>query len=467
MSILSTINIATRAMQTHQAAIRTTGHNLANVATPGFSRQHIQTSTLGSQEGGNLALGQGVGIDGIQSVVDNFLEAQLLSLNGTLGFAEAESRALAGAEGAFPATEESGITVALDGFFAALSDLANNPAGQIERTTLIGKAQALGNILRETRNTLTTVQSNLDKDLNGAVRRVNQLLSQVATLNHDIAVSEASGNRANDLRDQRQVRLQEISSLVGATAFEGQDGRVTVVTEGLSLVSGERAASLDDSTLNGSGFRLVLHKNPGGVSLDATPLLTKGQIGGLLTMRDTELPNFIGKLDQLAKSLVDTVNTQHALGFDLSGVAGGNFFTPIATVPGAAAIVKVNSTVVANPTLIAAAKTAAGVPGDNGNALALVNLQTTSIVALGNNTLKDYFLSLVGDVGAKGQTNESSLNFQKSLISQTEARREAASGVNLDEEMTNLIQFQRAFEAASLLIRTGDELFQTVLAMLR
>lgn len=458
MSILSTLLIGAQAMQMHQTSVQTTAHNIANVGTPGFSRQRIETSS---------AVPFGVEMGGMRSVVDNFLEAELLSLNGPLGFTEAESRALAGAEGAFSVTEGSGIATALDAFFGALSDLANNPAGRVERVGLISKAQALGDTLRQTRDTLTTVQVNLDKDLHSAVRRVNELLPQIATLNREIALSEAGGQRANDFRDQRQLLLQELSGLTGATVLEGEEGQVTAVAEGILLVSGERATSLDDTNFDPSGFRLVFYQSPDGMSFDATSLLTKGEIGGLLTMRDTELPNFIGRLDQMAKTLVDTVNTQHALGFDLSGVAGGNFFNPIAAVSGAAAIMQVDSAVVSNPDLIAAAQTAAGVPGDNRNALALVDLQTTAIAALGNTTLKDYFLSLVGDVGVQAQTNKNSLDFQRSLLIQTQARRDAVSGVNLDEEMTNLIQFQRAFEAASLLVRTGDEMYQTVLEMVR
>ncbi len=467
MSILSTLLIGAQAMGVQQRAIQTTGHNIANVNTPGFSRQRVELSSASPSFAGQLLLGQGVMIGGIKSVVNGFIEAQLLSLSGALGFAEAENRALTEVENAFPVTAGSGIGAALDAFFGALSDLANNPAGQAERVNLIGKAQTLGDTLRQTRSVLTLLQENLDEDLDGAVHRVNALLPQIAALNKQIAMSEAGGERANDFRDQRQVLLQEIARLTGATVLEESDGQVTVLAGGLLLVGGDRAASLSDTTLNPSGFRLVTYTSPGGVSFDATALLTQGEIGGLLAMRDTTLAGIIDRLDQLAKSLVDTVNAQHALGFDLNGTAGGDFFVPLVTVAGAAALVQVNSAVVANPNLIAAAQGAAEVPGDNRNALALVNLQTTAIASLGNETFKDYFLSLMGDVGAQAQASNSTLDFQQSLLTQTRARRESISGVNLDEEMTNLIQFQRAFEAASLLVRTGDEMYQAILEMVR
>lgn len=465
MSILSIFYIAVESLKAQQQAIQTTGHNLANVATPGFSRQRVDlVSAFPSFEGG-LLLGQGVTVTGIRSVLDRFLEAELVSLNGTVGFTETESRALAAIQEAFPSL--GGIDAALSAFFGALSDLANNPAGQAERVSLIGKAKALGESFRQTRSILASVQTNLDKDLENAARQVNVLVSQIAALNSQITLSEAGGQPANDFRDQRQLLLQDLSRLTGATAREEQDGQVTVLAGGLLLVSGDRAAMLDASTLSPTGLHLLLFQSPDGLSLDATSLFNRGEIGAILKMRDVEVPGVVGRLDQLAKTLVDELNAQHALGFDLDGAAGGNLFAPIATVVGASAILQVDGAVIANPRLIAAAESAAGIPGDNRNALALVNLQSISLAVLGNNTLKDYYFSLVGEVGEKAYTLDGTLNFQRSLLTQTQSRRESVSGVNIDEEMTKLILFQRTFEASSMLIRASDEMYASLIDMLR
>jgi len=411
MSILSTLFIGREALNAQQQAIQTTGHNIANVNTPGFSRQRVELSSATPVTLGRISFGQGVKVDGIRSVVSNFFDTQLLSTNGSVGFSEAENRALAGVEGAFPTS--GGIPTALDNFFGALSDLANNPGGQAERVNLIGKTTALGESLNQTRGTLTNVQGQLDKDLDVAVQRVNDLLPRIAKFNQQIVAGEVGGQPANDLRDQRQVLLLELSHLTGATVQESGDGQATALAKGLLLVSGDRAAVLDDSTRNPSGLRVISYQSPNGITADATSIITNGEIGGLIAARDTELPGTIGKLDQFAKTLVDTVNAQHALGFDLNGAAGGNFFAPIATLAGAAANVQVASAVAADPRLIATAQTAAGVPGDNANALALANLQTSSQVTLGNTTLQNYFLGLVGEVGTKTQASEARSAFRK------------------------------------------------------
>jgi flagellar hook-associated protein 1 FlgK len=235
----------------------------------------------------------------------------------------------------------------------------------------------------------------------------------------------------------------------------------------LLLVGGDRAASLDAETLNAVGLHSVTYTTPDGLSLDATAQLTGGKLGSILDMRDVQTQNIIDRLDQFAKTLVDEVNAQHALGFDLTGAAGGDFFTPLAASAGAAANVSVAAAVGADPRLIAAAASAATVPGDNRNALALANLESTAFPALGGLTLQDALLSLVGDVGSRAQTAQTRIDFQQALLSQTQARRESVSGVNIDEEMTKLIQFQRAFEASSLLVRTADSLYQSLMEMVR
>jgi flagellar hook-associated protein 1 FlgK len=465
MSITSTLSIAAQALKAQQLAVQTTGHNLANAATPGYSRQRVDlTAAFPSFEGG-VWVGRGVDANGVRAIVDRFSEAELLTIHANVGFSETEHRTLSAIEQAFPTT--GGIDSALNSFFGALSDLANNPSGQAERVSLIGKANGLGESLRQTRNVLQSIQANLDKDLEAAGRQLNVLTKQIATLNQQIAFGESTGEPANDFRDQRQVLLQQLSHLTGATVREEKDGQVTVLAGSLLLVSGSRAASVDSSTLGPSGLHVLLFQGPDGLSYDATSLFATGQIGAILKNRDVDIPDAIARLDLLAKTVVDQVNAQHATGFDLDGAAGGDFFTPLVSVSGAAGLVQVDSAVVGNPRLIAAASTAAGVPGDNRNALSLVSLQNVSVPALGDHTIQEYFLSLLGEVGEQAQTVEGTLDFQNALLTQTQTRREGISGVNIDEEMTKLILFQRAFEASSRLVTTSDEMYQSLIEMVR
>jgi flagellar hook-associated protein 1 len=467
MSILTSLSIAARAMQAQQEAIQTTSHNVANVATPGYSRQQAVLSASAPVLEGRLLLGNGVSVTTVRNVVDRFAETELLSRNAALGYADARSRALSGMQDAFPPS--GGVMSALDAFFNAWSALSNNPGGQAERVAVVNAANNLSSQFSQTRSLLVESQYNLDKDLNAAVGTMNSLLTQVADFNGQIAAAEASGQPANDLRDQRQLLLQDVSRLTGATIIGGEDGQqATVLLGGLVLVSGDRAATVNADTVGVSGFRTVSYTSPnGGLTFDASALFSQGEIGGILAMRDTEVPNMLGRLDQLAKTVVDQVNAQHTAGFDLNGAPGVNFFNPIGAVAGAANAMQVNAAVAADPSLIAAAQAAAGAPGDNRNALAIAGLQNGVFAALGNKSPQDYYLALVQDVGSEAESADNQVNFQQSLLSQAQARRDSLSGVSLEEEMTKLILFQRAFEASSVLVRTGDEMYQTILAMVQ
>jgi flagellar hook-associated protein 1 len=465
MGILTTLSLAAQSLKNQQAGIQTTGHNIANAATPGFSRQRVELLTESPTFQGGVMLGQGSKIAGVQRVVDRFLEAGLLTVNRDIGGTEAEHQALAAIQEIFPTT--GGIDTALSAFFGALSDLGNNPSGVSERVSVIGKANAVGAALGQTRELLSASQRNLDDELQSITSRVNLLAEEIAGLNKQISFSEIGTVAANDFRDQRQIRIQELVRLTGATVREETDGQVTVISGGLMLVSGARAAALDSSTLNGAGFREVMFQTPDGLTLDASELFTSGKIGAVLDMRDRRVQGMIDRLDEIAITLVNTVNDQHALGFDLSGASGGDFFSAIGSVQGAAALVRVDAALASDPRRIAAASSATTVPGDNRNALALLNLQDASHASLGNLSLQDSYLALVGDIGLQVESAQTSLDFRESLLKQTQAQREAVSGVNMDEEMTKMIMFQRAFEASSLLVRTADDMYGELIEMAR
>jgi flagellar hook-associated protein 1 len=464
MGILSTLSLAAQALKAQQLAIQTTGHNLANAATPGFSRQRVDLVSEFPSFSGGVLIGQGVDVAGVTSIIDHFAEAELLSLNSDVGSSDAQSRALNSVQEAIPIS--GGVNGALSELFSALSDLSNNPAGTTERIGVIAKARALGENLSQTRQILTSLQSNLDSDIQSAVQRVNNLTEQIAGLNQQIFVTETGRETANDFRDQRQTLLQELNNLTGATAREDSK-QLTVTIGGLLLVGGARFATLDSDAVNPNGLHSVTYHGPDGSSFDASALITSGKIGSVFAARDGEVQDVIDRLDLFAQTLVTQFNTQHALGFTLTGVAGGNLFTPIAATAGASANVQVDAALAADPRLVAAAASISALPGDNRNALALIGLRSTNVAALGGVTMEDNFLTLVGDVGARAQAAQSRADFQKNLLTNTQARRESTSGVNIDEEMIKLIQFQRAFESSSLMVRTADEMYQTLIEMVR
>jgi flagellar hook-associated protein 1 FlgK len=199
-----------------------------------------------------------------------------------------------------------------------------------------------------------------------------------------------------------------------------------------------------------------------GSSVNITDRLADGKLKGWVDVRDVEISSYLSRLDLLAQGIMDEVNNLHQSGYGLDGSTGNNFFTGASTAAG----IQINPAIVSNLDVVAAASSSTWVPGDNGNAIAIANLQHSLTMDGNALTYDDYFHSLVSEVGGKVQNTNAYYHHQSEMVAQLENRRESISGVSLDEEMMNLVKFQHAYDAAAKLIATADEMMQTVLNMI-
>jgi flagellar hook-associated protein 1 FlgK len=465
MSTISALfNIGRSALSANQGALAVTAQNQANVNTPGYSRQVavFVPSPYAQFSGGSI--GTGVQISDIRRVVDRFIENQLIGEQSSLGGYEVDQSVLSRLESLLNDSQGTGLQPALNGFHAALQDLSNNPQGLTERSVLLSKARTLAQQFSTISDRMQQIRVDLNSDVAGTIATVNALAARIADSNRLIGEAEIGGAPANDLRDQRGRLLNELSSQIDISALEDNQGHVTVVIAGgKPLVLATQAYAIrgvpDPVNSGFSNIESVL----GGTTADITASIGGGRLKSLLDLRDSTVPGTMDQLDQLASGIITEFNAQHQRGVDLNGAAGGDFFVPTAVGARAAGTMAV---AIAHTDLIAAAA-AAGAPGDNRNALLLAQWQHTAVAALGNVTFQDFYSSLVGTVGALSQSAAWNLSAQESMITQLNQRRESVSGVSLDEEIANLIKFQRAYQAAAQLITTANEMMQTVLDMKR
>ena len=276
-----------------------------------------------------------------------------------------------------------------------------------------------------------------------------------------------AGEPANDFRDQRQTLLQELTHLTGATAREEANGQVTVTIGGLLLVGGARFATLDSSAINAAGLHSVTYRGPDGSSFDASALITSGKIGSVLAARDGQVTGSDRPARSLRANFGDPVQHPTCARFYPDGRGRRQLVQPDRNHGRSLGECRGGCCAGRGPAFGRGGRIGSALPGDNRNALALIGLRSTNVAALGGVTLEDNFLTLVGDIGARAQAAQSRADFQKTLLTNTQARRESTSGVNIDEEMIKLIQFQRAFESSSLVVRTADEMYQTLIDMVR
>ena len=322
------LDMGRRALVTHQRTISVLSHNVANVNTPGYSRQEAIYRTSNPRDG---SIGTGVELQQVRRVVDRFLEAQIVSEQSTFGRLGVEKSMLDRIEAVFRDGSDEGIDSAISEFFSAVNDLANNASGVSERITLMERGGRMAARFRETSQNFQALRQDANSEIRERVNEVNTLATRIAELNLRIRQVENGGEGAHDLRDERTRLLNTLSDAVEIHVFndEGNDFNV-IIGRGANtapLVMGDRAYPVSlVSNADKPGFLDVY----AGVSLQTkmNDAITGGKIGGLINLRDNILPNFLDRLDKLAASLVNEFNLQHRIGVGLDASTGVDFFLP-------------------------------------------------------------------------------------------------------------------------------------------
>jgi len=460
MSGISEImSLAGQALLTQQQAISVTSHNIANVNTPGYSRQQLIMTTNTPVDSSIGPMGTGVSTEAIERIYDRFLSAQINNESQGLGRWDAQKDAVELVELIFNETDGSGLSLAMSKFWDAWQSLASNPAGTTERQILVTASQVLTNTFNQLDSDLSQTQQDLDLAIQGTVAEVNRLTQQLADLNNKIISSEAGSLVANDYRDLREMVLKKLAEVIDINTFEDNSGAVSVLAaNGRPLVSATQFWQLSTET-NIAGHQNVVWVDDGGNKTDITADISGGRLKGYLDVRDGVIDGYINRLDTLAQQLMTDLNTLHQTGFALDGSAGEVFFAGTG-----AGNIEVNPNIVGDLDLVAAAADPLTVPGDNRRAIEIANLQYQLNMG-GTQSYNDYYSAIVRDVGNEVIKSEASYNHQSDMMAQLENQRESVSGVSLDEEMINLIKFQNAYTAAARLITTSDEMMQTILEM--
>jgi flagellar hook-associated protein 1 FlgK len=457
------LNVASTALSAQQKALDITANNIANVNTEGYSRQRlnmVQNEPV-RYEGGALSTGVRANRT-IQRIYDKFLAAQIAGAASQQGRWDAQLETLEKAELMFDDASGYGLNGAMTEFWNSWQDVANNPSGYTERATLLANTENLTMVFNKLSRDLSQVQGESDLSIKGAVDSINGLTSEIASLNLKIAEVEAGNEHsANAFRDQRDLKLNALSSLVDVNSFEDADGYLTIITaNGHTLVDRTRSWDLTTET-NANGFQDIFWESSSGAQQNITGDLSTGKLKGWIEARDVIIPEYLTRLDDMAVAMANAVNTQHNSGLDRNGDPGLDFFSPFT----GASDITVNGLIVNDTNLIAAAADTEGVPGGNSNAIAVAEIQHRLLMSGGSATIDDFFNGLVSDVGWFVSQAKVNMDHQSTVSLQLATYREEVSGVSMDEEMVNMVQFQSAYNAAAKLVSTVDEMLEALIAM--
>ena len=674
MGLDGLLDIGKSALSAAQQALTVTGHNVANVNTPGYSRQEAVLTERSPINGTPGQVGTGVQVTQIRRIVDGFINRQLTESHEALGELSITREQLFQIQTIFNDSNNQGVGAQLNAFFSSLQDVAANPSDVTPRSVLLAKSALLTSSITQVAGELSTRRTSVNDQVKQTISEINSLTAQVADLNNKIVLAEASGQNANDVRDQRDQAINELAELIDISVIAGTNGALSVfIGRGQVVVENNVPRNLVAvASLDNGGLANVQYDTGNTRSSDITALISGGKLGGLLAIRDTIIPELQTAFDRLSASLVNEVNQLHRQGYGLDGSTGLDFFSPLSvtthddstnqgsatlaggpitanslltlqdyairfssataysivntttgatikgnyagtaisaptvdvpvnivtgtndtltvtvdgtasgtiTLAGAASPgqayasgaslavemqtkinadatlsaagkrvvvtydattsrftitsnastatsavdvtggtsrailglstgtstaasgtyagpqtftidgiqVTLNGTAVAkdvfslnsysdtaksigmsltSPGKVAASSTRAGVPGNNATAIALIALQTRSITTIGNTTFGDAYRVAATGVGVAAQSADSRLDAQTILHEQLESFRAQSSGVSIDEELVDMLKYQRVFEAASRLIVITNEMLQTLLDLKR
>ncbi|MDN4606791.1 flagellar hook-associated protein FlgK [Sporosarcina highlanderae] len=474
-----------RGLYAQQSGLYTTGQNISNANTLGYTRQRVNMQATQGLTSSPGLLGTGVEASSIQRIRDSFVDNQFRQESNKLGYWESRSNAIAQMEDIIGEPSEYGLQKSLSEFWSSLQTLATSPSSSGARAIVIQRGQDVAESFNHLHSSLTEAQTNIGKEISFSTDRINSLLEDVARLNGQISGMESAGYLPNELYDQRDILLDELSTYLPIeTKYEKTSGGTSAIAEGTVTVSlkmndgvrvelvkgkeyGELAinptelqASDGNQLIQGIIIKAVDKTDP--VNYDHSAFADSGKLKSLINSYGTSdgnglYPKMIDDLNKMAEALANEFNRIHGEGIDLDGNEGDIFF--VWTSEGT---LLVNQDLIDDPRKLAASSSADEIANAD-NAKALLAIQTSPLDDLNKSTIQNFFSGIIGKLGVNGQQAERNAFNTASLQGAAANRRDSISAVSLDEEMTDMIRFQQAYNASARMITVIDETLDKII----
>ncbi|RZT15534.1 flagellar hook-associated protein FlgK [Fictibacillus sp. BK138] len=496
------LETARRAMATQQSALQTTGHNIANASTPGYTRQRVNFVQTEAYPGVGMNrpsipghLGTGVEAGSIQRVREGFLDTQFRGENSKDGFWTAKYEALAKIEDIMNEPSDNGLSKTLDQFWQSLQDLSVTKEG---RSVVRQRGQAVAETFNYLSNSLSTIQEDIRLQTELAATEINSLTTQIDNINKQIKEVEPHGYLPNDLYDERDRLVDQLSGLVNIRV-------TTTPSGGLASPLAEGQYNIELLDKNGNPFTtpiMLLDSNTtpssNTVSVEFNPIngmidsvsvgnssisvmdLARGRLRGNIEAYGYNngstvvgiYPEMLTKLDEMAFAFANAFNDIHSEGWSLDSIDAGvkkayKFFDVGTAAAGAARSLKLHSDM-DDLDHIAAARPVppetVAYSGDGSNALLLSGVKNKTIsFSTGTSTIQNFYKGVIGKLAVETQEADRLSNNSQVLKNAVDQRRASVSGVSIDEEMSNMIQYQHAYNAAARNISVVDEMLDTII----
>lgn len=456
----STLNIAASGLTAAQRAVEIAAHNISNSAVPGYTRQRAGLAAAPAVPGTPGLAGSGMRGTGVQVVSIERLRSQIGDLAvraeaGTAGSTGARAAVLDRAQGILGPYGE-GVPKALSDLWGAFGNLATSPSSPAARQAVLDKAASVAGGLNDAASELEQIRADTTSQFTDGVAEANALLRQVAGLNQSVADAVSAGQAPNDLLDTRDLALDRLAELTGSTVVAQANGVVEVRIGSEPVVTGNTAVELvAGSAPPPAGYVGADPVLQIGTGSSARTVLSGGVLGGQVATASTDLRDVERRLNEFATAVRDVVNTQHQAGFDLSGAAGGPVFSGTG-----ARDLAVDPALTANRIAASGGSVAGGNPLDGENAVALAGLGSA---AGGGAALDERVVGLATLLGSRAAQALRAAETADTAFSGRIEARSAENGVSIDEEMVDLVKYQKAFDAAGRVISIADGMLDTII----
>jgi flagellar hook-associated protein 1 FlgK len=455
-STFSGLSTAINALMAQRQALDVAGQNIANVNTPGYTRQRADLQEITSAgRGGLYAVAQepgwGVNVADVARLADALVDARQRTARSDQANLGDISTTYTAIEQVMNEPSTSGLSSQLTAFWSAWHDVANNPGDPSTRSALLAKAQTVASTLNSSAQQLTSYWSNQRDQAAALVTDVNTTAKSVADLNQRITTAKLSGGQVNELTDQRDQLVLHLSELTGASVRQNTDGSVDVMVGGSPLVHGPHAEQLALAGATSAGQASAAPVSFTWVGGGAATV-SGGRLAASLQALNTAIPSVLAQYDSVAQTLASSVNAIHSTGQDLDGNPAGAFFTSTGTVTAATI-----SLAITDPRKVASAVVTGSANLDGSLADQLAQLATSTTGA------DKVWSTAVAQVGVDSNRAATQATTAATVATNADADRDSASGVSLDEELTNMLTYQRAYEGASRLLTALDQNLDTLI----
>ncbi len=435
-----------------ERAISTTGHNIANANTPGYSRQRVDLAPVDFKRN-NMSIGVGVNIEQITRMRNEFLDSQINEMQSRLGSFSQRAQTLEYIEGLFVSNTGNDLVQAMTEFFNSFSELTNSPEDFTRRVNIVRNAQNMILKFQQIGSGLQEIQQQAANKAKDGINEVNTILKDLASLNNSIYRANGAGKQDNKSLDDQTRLLDRLSKLVAVDTQRDENGGLEVKIGGIIAVSGERSATLsgESDTVNNI-FRVRLDNG------SVIPF-KGGEVGENIALFEDGIASYQEDLDELANSLMQSVNQLHTSGFDRNGNTGIAFFDPDSS--GARGL-SLNALIEENADRIVASAQP-NAPGNNSIAAQIAQLASQSPNS--SQSLTDRTINLSARAGAELSNVRQAIETTESAKILLTNQQEQVSGVNMDEELTNLIKFQNSYQASARVLNSAQQMYDTLLSI--